>query len=345
MATAPGANLLARYNAGTASPNKLNLGSILNYSLGQEKLAYDREKELQEAQDASDRTATLSGILKGMGSQGFDRLGSEQTEAILMQNPDYAKLSDEAKLTARNQFIQNNPGLAADPRLFKGHLRDSLAGVTNQRGQRLFSVEDIDNIVDTQYKRRYPGMSDQQLEAMTKVITEANKGGNKIFNIVPGADGGVQVSSGRGGSGTFRGQYNVGNPQDRLDMAKSVGELRNLSRTPWTVPIAGNRIDFGNLDPAVTDVADVMGRMATLPGENAIVSSSAMEAALDVAFNPDQTVKEKYDWRTPEGFKNLHQKALEAQRAETQKFNTKTGSAQSADQLVQSLAGQLSVGG
>jgi hypothetical protein len=259
------------------------------------------------------KASMISNMAEGLSYSGGDRFTTLEDD--LLKDPRYSALDDQGKLAARNAYIKSNPSALTDPKKFGENLRSSLLGTGD------FTGPEVDTAVAQEMSRRYPTADPALIKSLLA------KPDFKISNVT-----GTKGSS-RTGGGSFGLIADPTDPKARGDVVDRISETRKLSDTPWTVPLQGSRIDFGNLNPAKTDISDAVGIMS-IGGVN---SPTAQESAFSVAFNPDGTIKDEFDWRNKEGKDRLVAAGLEAQSVEERVFDKKGGDLSRSGQ-----AGQIS---
>lgn len=171
-------------------------------------------------------------------------------------------------------------------------------------------------IADRKTAEAYPTASDDDM----KMRLDALKN-------MPGFSG----ASGKGGAGVMKdatpGRTMAGIPE----MIGEMTSARDLNKTPDTtgvlswVPGVPDRADVGLLDPAQSDLSHIAGRLQ----KEGATDTGALRATLDEAFDPTygNKIKKKYDWRTEKGYKALKDYALDQQKIQSRKINSKTGEA------------------
>lgn len=257
------------------------------------------------ARDA-DKFQTVQDFAKGAEFAGADRFTGFDEE--LNKDPRFAGLDDAGKLAAKNEFILKNPSALTSPKRFAEILTSGLSATGK------FTGAELESAVAKEVAERYPTAD----PAIIKSILAKPE-----FKI--GSGTGAGAGSTRGGA-SFGLLNDPTNPDARGTVVDRISSTFNLSDRPTTVPgiipfIGGKRIDPGDLDPSKQDISVAVGLLST----KGVNSPTAQEAALNIAFNADGTIKEGFDWRTPAGLKKLTAAGLKSQETEERIFNKRGG--------------------
>lgn len=254
------------------------------------------------ARDA-DKFQTVQDFAKGAQFAGGDRFTSFESE--LAKDPRYAALDDAGKLAARNKFIQNNPSALTAPKRFAEILTSGLAATGK------FTGAELEAAVAKEVAERYPTADPAIIKSLLA---------KPEFKI--GSGTGTGTGSTRGGA-TFGLLNDPTNPAARGTVVDRISSIFELDDTPTTLPgfLGGGRLDAGDLDPTKQDISVAVGLLST----KGVNSPTAQEAALNIAFNADGTIKEEFDWRTPAGLAKLTAAGLKSQETEERIFNKRGG--------------------
>ena len=139
------------------------------------------------------------------------------------------------------------------------------------------------------------------------------------------------------GSGSGKGSYGKdatpGRTLDTEGLAGEIAEAKGLVKVPDTSFIKGlftddPRWDVGQLDAAQSDISHVIGRLQAL----GITDQEALRATVNEAFDPayGNKIKDKYDWRTDDGIKELANYGSNQQAIQSRKVGGSAATAANA---------------
>lgn len=240
---------------------------------------------------------------------GLSRAGKffedPRNRAVIEADPRYQAIAgkgEQAVADFRDQFVNdpNNRRLLSDSKVYRNTVLTKLL----ESGR--FNNTDANTIADQKTSQLFPTLDPAIAgKLLQKQGTSASSTG-----------------VGRG-SGTFKNEFNIGNPKDRADVVDNIVRQRGLEAAPDNFLWTDKRWEIGRLDPTGTDIASVMARLA----QDGVVSSTAAEASVSGAFNADgNTLEKNRNFTTKEGYKKVLEDAKAAQTEELRKTNTKSGS-------------------
>lgn len=246
----------------------------------------------------------------GLGKQGAERL--DDIGPILSQSvPGWNQMTPEQQHEAKVNHISNNTGaaLGADPKLFAKRYRQGLL----ESGQN-FTKEEINLHLKDQMSRNFPTMDPETF----KIMMQYGPGKEKGTSINVSSDGSVSRGNNSGSVKSVIPQLSTSGIKD---IAIRIGENRGLPKTPGTLWFTDVRTDWGDNDPAYTDIEKAVSYLTS----QGITSETAIDRAINSAFGVNgKTLKKELNFIKKDGREALLEIAKQNQDHERQ-LMTKNG--------------------
>lgn len=232
------------------------------------RLKENRQKQiLRERSNASKFKEILNANSK--------RLDSKEVKKLLAENKDYQKASPEVQALMQEQYLSSVEGSSVrDPQ-----------SVQNAFLQHLSSRGDM---TEAEMRASTDSLMDQNYPTSNK------ESRNRMFDALK-LNIEQEKNASSGGSSGKSGKSKIATNKEISSLIAGIAAERELSKTPTTV--AGMRIDLGNLDPAQSDIATIIGHLR----RNGITDPAVLKSTMSQVFNANNTVNSKFDWREAAG--------------------------------------------